>query len=107
MAITERLHQTWVPDQRREANRPRVPFREAQQNAADLEAELRSKLRVAFMAAMWSTYTIGALLGAVAVAEWERYAAVAALIVLLVLVTIDRVQSLGGHEPPAEPHPIF
>jgi uncharacterized membrane protein YoaK (UPF0700 family) len=67
----------------------------------------RSRRRVAFMAAMWSTYTIGALFGAAAVAEWKRYAAIAALIVLLVLVTIDLLQPLGGHEAPAEPDAIF
>ena len=67
----------------------------------------RSRRRVLLMAALWSAYTIGSALGALAVARFHRYGALAAVVVLVALVVFDRLKPIGGHEPPAEANPIF
>jgi uncharacterized membrane protein YoaK (UPF0700 family) len=66
-----------------------------------------SARRALLMAAVWSSYVGGALLGVRGRAAIGLRSLVFPLIVLLALVALDRVRPLGGHDMPDEPHPIF
>ena len=67
----------------------------------------RSTRRVLLMTAMWIAYAIGAVLGTWAADHWGRHGAIAAIVVLTALVAYDAFQPIGGHEQPADPHPLF
>jgi uncharacterized membrane protein YoaK (UPF0700 family) len=67
----------------------------------------RSAQRVALMATVWTSYLAGAVLGVTARSAWGLRALTAPAIVLVALVVLDRLRPLGGHDMPAEPHPLF
>jgi uncharacterized membrane protein YoaK (UPF0700 family) len=67
----------------------------------------RSAQRVLLMSAMWTLYASGAVLGSLAADDWNRLGALPAVLALAVLIAVDLVHPIGGHEPPAEPHPMF
>jgi uncharacterized membrane protein YoaK (UPF0700 family) len=63
--------------------------------------------RAMLMAAVWTSYLCGAVLGVLGRSTWGLRALAAPTAVLVALVVLDRVRPLGGRDMPREPQPIF
>ena len=66
-----------------------------------------SARRAMLMAAVWTSYLCGAVLGVLGRSAWGLRALVFPLVVLVALVVLDRARPLGGRDTPREPQPIF
>jgi uncharacterized membrane protein YoaK (UPF0700 family) len=67
----------------------------------------QSAQRVLLMAAVWTSYICGGVLGVLGRGAWGLRALAFPVIVLGALVVLDRLRPIGGHDLPGEPQPRF